>query len=87
MPPSVREQQLDGFAGQRLALAGEHSGEARLMWSRRPRSRPAGLPDRPLGNRPRPSRAPCSTCFIWSRSGIGNSFNRNLAPAEGSKGY
>jgi len=27
-------------------------------------------------------RATCSPCFIWSRSGIGNSVNRNLAPAH-----
>ena len=38
-----------------------------------PRGRPAGLPDRPLANRPRRSRTPCSPCFIWSRSGIANS--------------
>src|SRR6266851_1753633 len=35
-----------------------------------PRGRPAGLPDRPLANRPRRS---CSACFIRSRSGIANS--------------
>ena len=28
-------------------------------------------------NRPRWYRTPCFTCFIWSRSGIGNPFNRN----------
>lgn len=39
--------------------------------------RPAGLPDRPLTNRPRRSRSPCSPCFIRLRLGIGNSFNRN----------
>jgi hypothetical protein len=50
---------------------------ARLTWSRQPRGRPAGLPDRPLANRPRRCRASCFPCFIWSRSGIGNSFNRN----------
>ena len=37
-------------------------------------ARPAGgLPERPLANRPPRSRAPCSPCFIWSRSGIANS--------------
>jgi hypothetical protein len=27
--------------------------------------------------------ATCSPCFIWFRSGIRNSFNHNLAPADG----
>jgi hypothetical protein len=45
------------------------------------RSDGAAGPDQPLGKRPRRSRAPCSPCFIWSRSGIGNSF-RNLAPVR-----
>ena len=36
-------------------------------------SGPAGLPDW-FENRPRRSRAPCSACFIRSRSGIANSF-------------
>src|SRR5580692_1972981 len=36
-----------------------------------------------LSGRPCRSLAPCSPCFIWSRSGIRNSFNRNLAPAHG----
>src|SRR6266436_9315587 len=53
---------------------------ARLTWSRQP----AGLPDRPRTNRPRRSRTPCSPCFIWSRSGIANSYNDNPAPARGA---
>ena len=53
------------------------SRAARLTWSRQPRGRPAGLPDRPFANRPRRCRTSCFPCFIWSRSGIGNSFNRN----------
>ena len=48
-----------------------------MTWSRQPRGRPAGLPDRPFANRPRRCRPSCFPCFIWSRSGIGNSFNRN----------
>jgi hypothetical protein len=76
------ERQLDGFAGQHLTLAGEQQPRRAVTWSRPPRGRPAGLPDRPLANRPRRSRFPCFTCFIWSRSGIANSFNRNPAPAR-----
>jgi hypothetical protein len=53
-----------------------------LTWSRQPRGRPAGFPDWPLANRPRRSLIPCFTCFIRSRSGIANSFNRNPAPAR-----
>jgi hypothetical protein len=53
------------------------SRAARLTWSRQPRGRPAGLPDRPFANRPRRCRTSCFPCFIWSRSGIGNSFDRN----------
>jgi hypothetical protein len=49
-------------------------------------SRPAGLPDRPLANRPRRSRTPCSPCFIRSRSGIANSHNIIPAPAQGAEG-
>jgi hypothetical protein len=37
----------------------------------------------PLGKPPMPVPRSCYSCFIWSRSGIGNSFNRNLAPAHG----
>jgi len=48
------------------------------MWSLQPRGRPAGLPTVAW------ETATCSTCFIWSRSGIGNSFNRNLAPHSGT---
>jgi hypothetical protein len=44
------------------------------------------LPDRPLANRPRRSRTTCFPCSIWSRSGIGNSFDRDLAPADGCGG-
>jgi hypothetical protein len=33
----------------------------------------AGLPERLLANRPRRSRAPCSACFIRSRSGVADS--------------
>src|SRR6266851_3394586 len=40
--------------------------------------------DRPLANRPRRSRTPCSACFIRSRSGIANSYNDNPAPAQGA---
>jgi hypothetical protein len=46
----------------------------------------AGVPscgNRPFSNRPRLSRDPCSPYFIWFRSGIRNSFNHNLAPADG----
>src|ERR1700730_4783057 len=32
----------------------------------------------------RQSRIPCSPCFIRSRSGIANSYNDNLAPAQGA---
>ena len=70
------------FVGQRVALASEQQAGRR---SRRGRgSRAAGRRDCPpaLGNRPRRSRATWSPCFIWSRSGIGNSVNRNLAPAH-----
>ena len=44
-----------------------------LCQRQQPRGRLAGLPERPLANRPPRSRAPCSPCFIWSRSGIANS--------------
>ena len=45
----------------------------------------AGRDCRPaLGKPPAPVPRSCSSCFIWSRSGIGNSFNRNLAPARGA---
>ena len=37
------------------------------------RGRPTGLPDRPVANRSRRSRTPCSSCFIRSRSGTANS--------------
>ena len=37
------------------------------------RVRPAGLPDRPVANRSRRSRTPCSSCFIKSRSDTANS--------------
>jgi hypothetical protein len=30
------------------------------------------------------SRTPCYPCFIWSRSGIANSYNDNPAPAQGA---
>jgi hypothetical protein len=32
----------------------------------------------------RQPRGPCSPCFIWSRSGIANSYNDNPAPAQGA---
>jgi hypothetical protein len=48
------------------------------MWSLQPRGHLAGLPTVAW------ETATCSTCFIWSRSGIGNSFNRNLAPHSGT---
>jgi hypothetical protein len=57
MPPGRRRAPARRLRGQRLALAGEHSRAARLTWSRQPRGRPAGLPDRPRANRPRGSRA------------------------------
>jgi len=73
MAPVAGERQLDGFAGQRLILAGEQKpGSAVDMVAGA--ARPAGLPDRPRANRPCRSRAPCSSCFIRSRSGIANSF-------------
>jgi hypothetical protein len=54
MPPSVREQQLDGFAGQRLALAGEHSGESAVDVVTAA-TQPAGRVARPtLGKPPAP---------------------------------
>jgi hypothetical protein len=37
------------------------------------RGRPTGLPDRPVANRSRRSRTPCSSCFIRPRSGTANS--------------
>src|SRR5271167_4644270 len=41
----------------------------------------AGGTARPtLGKPPAPVPRSCSSCFIWSRSGIGNSFNRNPHP-------
>jgi len=46
-------------------------------------ARPAGGIARPVANRPRRSRTPCSPCFIWSRSGIPNFHNDNPAPAQG----
>jgi hypothetical protein len=49
-----------------------HSWMARGLAGRSPRH---GVHS--FTNRPRRSRSPCFTCFIWSRSGIGNSFNRN----------
>jgi hypothetical protein len=44
-------------------------------------AQPVGVVARPaLGKPPRRSRVSCLPCFIWSRSGIGNSFDRDLAP-------
>src|SRR6266566_4467879 len=74
----------DRGAADEAHLLGCNSRAARLTWSRQPRGRPAGLPDRPLANRPRRSRTPCSPCFIWSRSGIANSYNDNPAPVQGA---
>ena len=51
--------------------------------SRLPRSPPAGSPDLRLESRSRRTRAPCFTCFMWPRSSVANSFNRNLAPGQG----
>ena len=44
---------------------------------------PAKIARLALGKPAAPVPRSCSSCFIWSRSGIGNSFNRNLAPAHG----
>ena len=44
------------------------------------RGLPAGLPDRPVANRSRRSRTPCSSCFIRSRSGTANSAAIVAAP-------
>jgi hypothetical protein len=39
-----------------------------------------------LRDRPRAGLAlACSPCFIWSRSGISNSFDRKRAPADGHR--
>ncbi len=61
-------EQQPGSAGDVVAAAARRS---------------AGLPDRPLANRPRRSRTPCSPCFIWSRSGIANSYD-NPTPVQGA---
>ena len=47
-------------------------------------SGPAGLPDW-FKNRPRRSHAPCSACFIRSRSGIANSFKSQSRTADDSR--
>jgi hypothetical protein len=78
-PRVAGQRDFDGFAGQRLDLPGEQ--KAGGAWSRQPWGRPAGLPNRPLVNRPR--RSACSACFIRSRSGIANSYNDTPAPARG----
>src|SRR5438128_6206166 len=76
MPIRIARFEMGGDADQYRRVA------PRLTWSRQPRGRPTGLPDRPLANRPRRSRTPCSPCFIRSRSGIANSHNDNPAPAQ-----
>jgi hypothetical protein len=78
MQTRVSPQSLRPELGVSASPAPARSSRAAwLTWSRQPRGRPAGLPDRPFANRPRRCRTSCFPCFIWSRSGIGNSFNRN----------
>jgi hypothetical protein len=67
---SGRLQRLDNA----LRLAGKEAAES----SPHPRSRR-------FANRPLVGLAlACSACFIWSRSGITNSFDRKRAPAGGA---
>jgi hypothetical protein len=70
---------LPGF---RLDRAGAAPVGASLMVAAA--AQPVGGVIRPaLDKPPRRSRVSCFPCFIWSRSGIGNSFDRDLAPADG----
>jgi len=68
-----------------VGFAGEQQTAARLTWSRQPRGRPAGLPDRPWQTVRSGPAPPCSPCFIRSRSGVANSYNDNPAPAPGCR--
>jgi hypothetical protein len=63
------KRQLDGLARQCRGSPSSNISAARVAQLEEPRGRPSGLPDRPLASRLRRSRAPCSPCFISSRSG------------------
>jgi len=78
VPASANSTALRVKASPSLAS----SRAARLTWSRQPRGRPAGLPERPLANRPRRSRTPVPPVLSGRDQASPTPFN-NFAPARG----
>jgi hypothetical protein len=82
MAPVAGERQLDGFAGQRLILAGEQKPGSASTWSREPRG-PRDCPT-DLGRTARAGPAhPVPPVLSGRDQASPTPSNRNLTPADG----